>query len=412
MSTASEALRRSPLHERHVALGARFGEFAGWEMPLEYAGGGVLAEHMAVRSRVGLFDVSHLGKIAVRGRGAAAFLNRCLSADLNKIGPGRAQYSLVCAADGGIVDDLIVYLRAEDDVLLVPNAANCSEVAGLLQEAAPPSVQVTNRHADFAVFAVQGPQADAVLTAAGLPAGHPYLSFVEGVLTEAGLVEAEVLEAGLAEAGLTGGGPTEFGLVPRFMVVCRTGYTGERGYELLVPRDLAVTTWDTVMKAGAAYGLRAAGLGARDTLRTEMGYPLHGQDISRSVTPVEARLGWAVGWTKPDFWGAAALRAEKESGPARLLWGLRAVGRGIPRPGMRILRSGSGHGTGGDAAGGSEVVGTVTSGTFSPTLRIGIGLGLLDSEIAEGDEVEVEVRSRREAFVVTRPPFVTPSVRS
>ena len=219
------------------------------------------------------------------------------------------------------------------------------------------------------MLAVQGPRSDEVLNAAGLPAGHPYMSFVQ--------VSHD-------------GSP---------VTVCRTGYTGERGYELVVPADGAVAVWDAVVAAGAAYGLQPAGLAARDTLRTEMGYPLHGQDISATITPVEARLGWAVGWAKEAFFGEAALRAEKQAGPTRLLRGLRAVGRGIPRPGM-VVRDGDGR-----------EVGAVTSGTFSPTLKTGIALALLESRLVQDDVVSVDVRNRQEPFVVTRPPFVTPGVR-
>jgi len=361
--------RVSPVHEQHVRAGAKFAAFGGWSMPLEYAGAGVLAEHMAVRTAVGLFDVSHLGKARVSGPGAAAFVNSCLTADLGKIVPGQAQYTLICNEAGGVVDDLIAYLVSPELVFLVPNAANGAEVVGLLRAAAPPGITVADEHDDHAVLAVQGPNADSVLAGAGLPAGHPYMSFVR----------------------------TESSGAP--VIVCRTGYTGERGYELVAPAQAAPALWDTLLEAGQPYGLQPAGLGARDTLRTEMGYPLHGQDLSPVITPVQARLGWAVGWKKESFFGAAALRAEKEAGPTRLLRGLRAVGRGIPRPGM-VVRD----------AGGSEV-GVVASGTFSPTLKTGIALALLRRDLVEDAVVTVDVRSRREEFVVTRPPFVTAGVR-
>ena len=262
------ALLKSPLHERHVAAGAKFAAFSGWSMPLEYAGAGVLAEHAAVRNAVGIFDVSHLGKATVAGPGAADFVNRCLTADLGKIGPGQAQYTLMCYPEGGVVDDMIAYLKSPDEVFLIPNAANCAQVVALLAEAAPSDITVTNQHRDFAVLAVQGTLSDDVLSTTGLPAGHDYMSFV-----------------GADHQGTP-------------VIVCRTGYTGERGYELVVPANAAVAVWDAVLAAGEPYGLQPAGLGARDTLRTEMGYPLHGQDISPTITPVQARLGWAVGWKK------------------------------------------------------------------------------------------------------------------
>ena len=358
----------SPLHDRHVALGARMAEFAGWEMPLEYAGGGVLKEHTAVRESVGVFDVSHLGKLSVRGAGSAAFVNSCLSNDLKRIGPGRAQYTLCCDAEsGGVVDDLIAYLRGDDEVFLVPNAANTAEVARRLTAAAPTGVEVLTQHRDFAVLAVQGSRSDDVLSSVGLPTGHDYMAFADA----------------------------EFAGEP--VVVCRTGYTGERGYELVIANRAAPALWDAVMEGGQAHSIRACGLAARDTLRTEMGYPLHGQDISLDVTPVQARLGWAVGWKKDSFWGREALLAEKAAGPARLLRGLVASGRGIPRPHMDVV----------DADG--TALGEITSGTFSPTRRTGVGLALLNPDVDDAAEVFVDVRGRRQAFVVTKPPFVTPS---
>jgi aminomethyltransferase len=324
-----------------------------------------------VREAVGVFDVSHLGKAVVRGADAASYVNSCLTNDLGKISPGQAQYTLCCSEEGGVVDDLIAYLRGDDEVFLIPNAANTTEVVRRLAVSAPEGVEVANLHRDYAIFAVQGTASDEVLAAMGFPVGHDYMSFVEVWHDD----------------------------VP--VVVCRTGYTGERGYELVVPNAAAVSVWDAILAAGQDHGIVPCGLAARDTLRTEMGYPLHGQDLSESITPLQARLGWAVGWKKDAFWGDVPLRAERESGPARLLRGLVAAGRAIPRPGMTVLSSGD---TG-------EPLGRVTSGTFSPTRRVGIGLALLDAAVAEGDEVAVDVRGRREAFVVTKPPFVTPGVR-
>jgi len=359
----------SPLHDRHVALGAKLAPFGGWSMPLEYPTG-VVKEHTAVREAVGVFDVSHLGKATVEGPGAADLVNRTLTNDLGRIGPGKAQYTLCCDdASGGIVDDLIAYLYADDRVLLVPNAANTAEVVRRLQAEAPDGVTVTDRHRDLAVLAVQGPRADDVLAAVGLPTGHDYMAFVEAELD---------------------GAP---------VVVCRTGYTGERGYELVAPNEVAGTLWDAILAAGEPHGLLPCGLGARDTLRTEMGYPLHGQDISLDVTPNEARLGWAVGWGKDEFWGRDRLVAEREEGPKRLLRGLVATGRGIPRPGMSVSLTPD------------VLLGEVTSGTFSPTLRTGVGLALLPSFVNPEAEVGVDIRGRREVFQLTKPPFVQPSVR-
>ena len=275
-------LFQSPLHDRHEALGAKFAEFGGWSMPIEYAAG-VVKEHTAVRESVGIFDVSHLGKATVTGPGAADFVNRTLTNDLGRIGPGQAQYTLCCDdATGGVVDDLIAYLYADDHVFLIPNAANTAEVVRRLRAEAPDGVEVTDRHHELFVVAVQGTKSDEVLDAVGLPTGHDYMSFVEASF----------------------GGET--------VVVCRTGYTGERGYEVVGPAAVAGALWDALLAAGEQHGILPCGLGARDTLRTEMGYPLHGQDISLDVTPVQARLGWAVGWKKESFWGRTVLLAEKE----------------------------------------------------------------------------------------------------
>ncbi len=360
-------LLQSPLHERHTALGAKFAGFGGWEMPLEYAGGGVLREHAAVREAVGVFDVSHLGKARVSGPGAAGFVNSCLTNDLGRIEPGRAQYTLCCDdASGGVVDDLIAYLIGPDEVFLIPNAANTAEVVRRLQAAAPEGITVTDEHRSWAVLAVQGPQAPETVKALGLPVEHEYMSFNQATLQGVELI------------------------------VCRTGYTGEVGYELVVPWDDAVRVWDALIEAG----VRPCGLGARDTLRTEMGYPLHGQELSLEITPVQARSGWAVGWNKPAFWGRDVLLAEKTQGPRRSLRGLELTGRGIARGHMQVYVQ-------------STLVGEVTSGTFSPTKKAGIALALLDTApgLKEGDLVEIDVRGRRIEARIVKPPFVQTSVR-
>ncbi|MCW2581998.1 MAG: gcvT [Klenkia sp.] len=367
----------SPLHDRHLAAGAKLADFGGWSMPIEYAGGGVISEHTAVREGVGLFDVSHLGTGTVRGPGAAAFVDSCLTNDLGRIGPGQAQYTLCCRPDGeehagGVVDDLIVYLHGPDDVLLVPNAANAAEVLARLAAAAPAGVTVTDRHTEVAVLALQGPRSGEVLAAVGLPGELDYMAF----------------------AGTPGRNGAE-------VTVCRTGYTGEHGYELLVAAEQAGALWDALLVAGEPEQIRPCGLGSRDTLRTEMGYPLHGHELSVDISPVQARAGWAVGWKKEAFWGREALTAERAAGAVRQLWGLQAPGRGIPRPGMAVL----------DAEGAR--VGEVTSGTFSPTLRAGIALALLDTaaEPAPGLPLAVDVRGRTSPVEVVKPPFVPSRVR-
>ncbi len=360
-------LKKSPLHDRHQALGAKFAEFGGWSMPLQYAG--IVSEHKAVREAVGIFDVSHLGKARITGPGAVDFLNDCITNDVHKIGVGQAQYTLLCNESGGVVDDLIWYWLADDEIFLIPNAANTAEVVALLADAAPEGIAVVNEHDEHAVLAVQGPSSDETLAALGLPVGHDYMRFASGTLDGVELT------------------------------VCRTGYTGERGYELVVPSEAAAAVWDAVLAAGEQHGIAPAGLGARDTLRTEMGYPLHGQDLRPEVSAGQCAVGWAIGWKKDGFWGAEPLRAERAAGPERRLTGLLAQGRGIPRPHMEVVHDG-------------EVVGEVTSGTFSPTLGKGIALALLPPALAPGTPVSVRVRNREEPFEVTKPPFVTPGVRA
>jgi aminomethyltransferase len=367
------ALLHSPLHDRHVALGAKLADFGGWEMPIEYAasGGGVLKEHAAVRESVGIFDVSHLGKATVAGSGARDFVNACLTNDLGRIVAGKAQYTLCCDETGGVVDDLIAYLVGDDEVFLVPNAANTSEVVRRLEAAASDTITITDQHRDFGVLAVQGPRSADVLGALGLPAELDYMAYVDA----------------------------DFGDAP--VRVCRTGYTGEHGYELIPRWGDAAALWDALVSEAASFGGLPAGLGARDTLRTEAGYPLHGQDLSPSISPVQARSTWAVGWKKDAFWGREALALEREAGAQRLLWGLEALDRGIPRAHMRVLSEAG------------DPIGEVTSGTFSPTLRKGIGLALLSTvgDIAEGSEVAIDVRGRTSAMRVVRPPFVELHVR-
>ena len=363
----------SPLHLRHIALGAKMADFSGWQMPIEYAG--TVGEHTAVRGGVGVFDVSHLGKATVSGRAADGttafdFVNATLANDLRKVGPGKAQYTLCCDdATGGVVDDLIAYVKSPEEVFLIPNAANTTEVVRRLTAAAPEGIEVVNQHSDYAVLAVQGPESAALLKALGLPADHDYMAFATATWNNLPLT------------------------------VCRTGYTGEHGYELVCRWGDAPDLWDAILSAGEPFEIKPCGLGARDTLRTEMGYPLHGQDLSLEISPVQARAGWAVGWKKDAFWGRERLVAEKAAGPRRVLWGLRQIDRAIPRPHMDVL----------DAEG--AVIGEVTSGTFSPSLKVGIGLALLPPTAAAGDTVYLDVRGRRAAFEVTKPPFVQPSTR-
>ncbi|WP_372512634.1 glycine cleavage system aminomethyltransferase GcvT [Mycobacterium yunnanensis] len=364
----SDNLLKGPLEDRHRELGASFAEFGGWLMPVSYAG--TVSEHNATRNAVGLFDVSHLGKALVVGPGAAEYVNSALTNDLRRIGAGKAQYTLCCNDSGGVIDDLIAYYVSDDEVFLVPNASNTAAVVAALKEKAPAGLTITDEHRSYAVLAVQGPKSAEVLAALGLPTDMDYMGYADA----------------------------EYEGVP--VRVCRTGYTGEHGYELLPEWDRAAVVFDALVEAVAAAGGEPAGLGARDTLRTEMGYPLHGHELSLDISPLQARCGWAIGWKKDEFWGREALLAEKAAGPRRVLRGLKAVGRGVLRADMTVLD-------------GDRPVGVTTSGTFSPTMKLGIALALLDTDagIADGQRVAVDVRGRALECEVVAPPFVEAKTR-
>jgi aminomethyltransferase len=362
-------VKNSPLHQKHLDLNAKMADFGGWLMPIEYPGAGVLAEHGAVRERVGLFDVSHLGKASVKGIGALDFLNTQVTNDLNRIVDSQAQYTMLCNPDGGVVDDLIVYRNSVDDLFLIPNASNTTEVVEIIQASAPSGVEVSNLHESHAVLALQGPKAAAVIESLGVRPTMDYMAF------------AHVVIAGCE------------------VILCRTGYTGEHGFEIVPTWQDASKVWDALVAAMQPFDGLICGLGARDTLRTEMGYPLHGHELSLEITPVQAGSTWAVGWKKESFRGSDALRSEKESGPARILRGLQSTDRGIPRAGMEVKNSSG------------EVIGTITSGTFSPSLKKGIALALLEPSYAIGDSVVVDVRGRESIAIVVALPMVESHVR-
>lgn len=347
-------LKLSPLDAAHRALHARMGAFAGWDMPISYAG--TIAEHTAVRNSVGIFDVSHLGKLMVRGDGGAAHLDRVLSNRMGDLAPGRARYSLILDDDAGIIDDLIVYALATGEFLVVPNAANVDEVERRIASRAPDDVTV--EHLGWSTIAVQGPRSETVVRA------------VLSDLPDLGYMRC----ARLADAD-----------------VARSGYTGERGFEVFAPAERSLELWDSLLERVRAEGGEPAGLAARDTLRLEMGYPLHGSDIDTSTTPREAHLDWAVAGSKEDFVGKDAFESRP---PRKELIGVRMEDRVIPRHGAAVLHGG-------------RAVGEVTSGTFSPTLRIGIALAYVQpGALPEGEKVEIEVRGKRGLGRVTRPPFV------
>jgi aminomethyltransferase len=362
-------VKNSPLHQKHVDLKAKMADFGGWLMPIEYPGAGVLAEHTAVRERVGLFDVSHLGKASVVGDGALEYLNAMFSNDLNRIVDSKAQYTLLCNPDGGVVDDLIAYRNSDSDFFLIPNASNTTDVVRVLNENVPSGITVTNLHEKFAVLALQGPQAVEVIRSLGINPTMDYMAF------------AHVSIAGCD------------------VILCRTGYTGEHGYELVPQWNDASVVWDALVEAMKPFDGLICGLGARDTLRTEMGYPLHGHELSLEISPVQASAGWAIGWKKDSFRGSEVLQSQREAGTVRTLKALKSNDRGIPRAGMSVK-----------GADGKEI-GVVTSGTFSPSLKVGIALALLDPEYAVGDAVIIDVRGRESSATINSLPFVPSHVR-
>ena len=364
---------QSPLHQRHVSLGAKLADFGGWDMPIEYpatSGGGVIAEHTAVRERVGIFDVSHLGKAQIIGEGALEFLNSVITNDLTRITDGQAQYTMLCDdATGGVIDDLIVYRKSATNLFLIPNAANTDAVVKALQAAAPKNLTIKNLHNSYAVIAVQGPESEAVLNAIGIDTALEYMAFHE----------------------------TTFHGAP--LIICRTGYTGERGFELLPLWSDAEKIWDALIPEIDARGGRVCGLGARDTLRTEMGYPLHGHELSLAITPIQANASWAVGMKKATFWGKAVCEREKSDGPVRILRALKAHDRGIPRAGMKVFNTEN------------VEIGEVTSGTFSPTLRTGIALALISPQYVVGEKVLIDVRGRMSEMEIVKVPLVPSRVK-
>jgi len=362
-------MKNSPLAARHLARNAKMSDFGGWLMPIEYPSTGVIAEYSAVRERVGIFDVSHLGKISLKGEGALNFLNQMVTNDLSRITASQAQYTLLCNEDGGVVDDLIVYRNSDTDLFLVPNASNTATVFEILKASAPASVEVNNLHTEFGVIAVQGPDSVKVLNQLGIKAEMDYMEFVN----------------------------TEIENSP--IILCRTGYTGELGFEIIPRWADAEKVWDKLVEVVEKLNGTPCGLGARDILRTEMGYPLHGHELSLEISPVEAAAGWAVGWSKAEFRGHKVLSDQKENGTKLKLKAILSLDRGIPRKDMQVKNSSG------------EVIGVVTSGTFSPGLKKGIGLALINSEVIKGDNVLIDVRGTDCQFEVVGLPFVPSKVR-
>jgi aminomethyltransferase len=352
-----EGARRSPLLDVHHALGARLTNFSGWEMPLQYEG--VVAEHRAVRTHAGLFDVSHLGKLVAEGADAGPALQHALTADVLALEPGRATYSLVLTDGGGCIDDVFVYRISESDWMVVPNAANVSAVADAIRAS---GCEVTDAWDRWAILALQGPKSFDIFDKA----------FPTSGATELRLHAFTSLDI-FGEEGL----------------VARTGYTGERGFELYAPASTAEGAWEAMIDLGA----RPAGLGARDTLRLEMGYALYGHELDRATNPLEAKLGWVIAWDK-DFRGKKALEEVRSSGPAKKLFGIKCRGRGVPRQGYAVYFRG-------------ERIGEVCSGNYSPSLEVGIALAYAPTPSLPdiGAVVEIEARGRRIEGDIVKPPF-------
>jgi aminomethyltransferase len=354
--------RRTPLYETHVRARARLVEFAGWEMPVQYAG--ILAEHEAVRTRVGLFDVSHMGEVVFRGPRALEALNRVFTNDLSKVADGQAQYGCLCRESGGIVDDVVVYRRSAEDLLVCVNAGNrAKDFEWLAAHAGGADVQ--NESDDWAQLALQGPLAAQLLQRL-----------------------AKVNLSQLRSYRFTAGEVAGIGCL-----VARTGYTGEDGFELFCRSADGPRIWDALMEAGGPEGIQPCGLGARDSLRLEMAYRLYVSDMDDSTTPLEAGLAWVVKLDKGDFVGRDALVRQREQGVARKLVGFTLTDAGIPRHGYPVLQDG-------------RKVGEVTSGTRSPTLEIPIGLAYVPTALAaEGSTFAVEIRGRAAAARVVKTPF-------
>lgn len=358
---------RTPLIDRHRFAGAKLIDFAGWEMPIQYTG--VVDEYHTVRSKAGLFDVSHMGRLVVTGAGAAEFLQRLTTNNVHRLAVGQAHYSMICNEWGGIKDDIFVYRIAEAEFLLCVNASNRAKILDWIRahHRTVDTCRIEDRSASLAQIAIQGPASRDILLDLGadhigaLKLHHAYESVLSGI--------------------------------PCF--VARTGYTGELGYELTVPAENAAQLWDRISETGRARGLKPAGLGSRDLLRLEMAYLLYGNDISEDTTPLEAGVEWTVDFQKGEFVGSKAILAQKQAGAARRLVAFELLEKGVPRHGFKILDPSS-----------SQVIGEVTSGNLSPLLQKGIGLGYVPVAQAEpGSAIQIDIRGKALTATVVKPPF-------
>jgi aminomethyltransferase len=360
-----EKLHRTPLYACHVAAGARIVPFAGFEMPVQYAG--VVAEHQAVRSAVGLFDVSHMGEVELRGPRALEVADRIVTNDVGKASDGQAVYAAMCKPDGGIVDDLVVYRFSSERIFICVNASNRAKDVAWIRAQAGDDCEVLDRSDEFAQIAVQGPKAVELVAR----------------LTE---VELEPIKTYRFATGLVAGVDT---------IISRTGYTGEDGFELYVPSADGAKVWDALLEHGAELGVQPAGLGARDSLRLEMKYALYGNDIDETSNPIEAGLGWIVKLDKGDFVGREALAKVKADGPSRKLIGFEMVDRGIARQHYDVV----------DEAGAK--IGEVTSGTKGPSVDKAIGMAWVPTaRSAVGTPLSISIRGKATAARVVKTPFL------
>ncbi len=360
-------MQRTPLISHHQICGAKLVDFAGWEMPIQYSG--VLDEYHTVRSHVGLFDVSHMGRVRIVGPGSVRFLQRVTSNDVGKLAVSQAQYSMVCNEKGGIKDDIFVYRLASDEFLLCVNASNRQKILTWLQSqlAEDKTVQLEDRSIQLSQVAVQGPKSRELLMSLGGTA-------LEGLKLHH---TCDCMICGLP------------------CLLARTGYTGELGYEIYIDADKVGRLWDLLIEKGQAWGLKPAGLGARDLLRLEMGYLLYGNDMGEDTTPLEANADWTVSFQKGEFIGSQALLAQKQAGVSRRFVAFELVEKSVPRHGFRILDPAT-----------SRPIGDVTSGNFSPLLQKGIGLGYVPVSYTEpGVSVLIEIRSKSVPAVIVKPPF-------
>lgn len=366
----SKPLKLTPLNALHRELGARLVPFAGWEMPIQFEG--VVQEHLCVRQKVGIFDVSHMGEIDIRGEDAKRLLQTILTNDIEKMYDGSVLYSLMCYEDGGVVDDLLVHRFAEDHYFLCVNASNADkDFAWIVEHSAGFKAEVTNISAETAQLAVQGRDAEATIRTLSdvMLDDLGYYHFKKGKIHNIDCI------------------------------IARTGYTGEDGFELYFAAREAETLMRKILEAGQPFGIKPIGLGARDTLRLEMGYSLYGNEIGRNTPPLEAGLGWVVKLNKPTFIGKQAIEKQKLEGLSRKIVGVRLLDRGVPRSHYRILKQG-------------QAVGEVTSGTFSPSLNTGIGLCYVSLENSKlGDKLEVEIRNQTVPAEVVKLPFVPSRVK-